>query len=317
MVGAGQNTIPLKPVVFRQGEDPARAFEEIRKNVLKRLGEELPKAFPRYAPQQSNFTTADSRLLSDDNLRAAIFPRTPLTVADIPTISPKIKQSKITEQELKAFGVVGSYTKIRDKEEVDLYDVYLHASLFVLPTTLPTLRDALDHPETFKDTRPNVNDSGRCFLPTQEAACYLKVGAFRAGGTMVLANEYGEASLIFHRHPFCTDSAGNVFVSENVPFMDGLKLYQPILFEKENGDQEERTLSLANGVTIWEGLAGWVMSSSFLAPHERQRTTFASGGGLNEILAVLKYKQESANRSAIVSGSVAQNAGAKTPVESH
>ena len=276
-------------IVFRAGQDNSGTLKVLEKKLKREASQYVDKAYSRHAPQKRSLLTAVRQFVSAENLITAIFPDRPLCAEDIPILQPKIKEADVPLDQMRQFGVLTSYDKVKDAD-----DVYLYSGLYVLSAPEEEARSAVNHQENYKYLRPHVNESKLCHLPSGEQAYYTELGAIGFNVGIILFSDELEHGSHFHLQPTCTDAEGHVFNTDSiVEHMDGFKIYTPITVEK-NGVQEERTLAFGTNITIWGGLPGAAMS---LVSDSRKRKSYSMAGA-SEILVVLKQKAFSAKASA-------------------
>lgn len=254
-------------------------IQPIREKLFHRAQNKFSLAFPKYQAQRGEILGALQQLLNGENIKAALLPPKPLQKKDIGPLAPRIKEKEVSLAELKEYGVIPSYDFVGAK------DIYIHSSLYALPAAYPFSREASFHPEEYREMRPSIVESRRCNLPTGEPAYLAKMRVLKFGGSMVVHTPPVQDGVgHFHLAPKCIDSEGNIYETDNVRFLDGIKIYHPVAIERD-GKRTETTIVLSATITVWDGLTGKVMKK-FGSAEDHARTYGL--GGLSEILAVLK-----------------------------
>lgn len=247
----------------------------------------FPKGFPQYTAAQEAFRSSFQKLLTDDHLRMVLFPKAPLFDANktaVKEFARKIKRDSISEEELIDSGVVTVYAPILPEE-----DVYLLASLYVLPASVSDSMAVSGHPEEYKETRPHIEDSRLCRLPPEKPvtfAYYSAMSAFGFASSMVMGVTREENGFQFHLQPSCTTAQNEELKTENVARFDGMQVYYPVTVEQD-GVKKERTLAISGSVGLWVGASAWAMKH--FVPAKTKRTGYACGPA-TEILAVIKSR---------------------------
>ncbi|MBI5300437.1 MAG: hypothetical protein HY877_09150 [Deltaproteobacteria bacterium] len=143
------------------------------------------------------------------------------------------------------------------------------------------------HPEEYKETRPHIEDSRLCRLPSEKLATfayYSAMSAFGFGSSMVMGVTREESGFQFHLEPSCVTAQNEELKTENVVRFDGMQVYLPVTIEQD-GVKKERTLALSGSVGLWAGASSWAMKHFVSA--KIKRTGYACGPA-TEILAVIK-----------------------------
>lgn len=277
--------------VFRRNQNPNETIQNLSVDVYQTLAGYFSSVFPRYQPQQDRIVFGLASLLKQENMQRVLFPAQTMERAEA-ALKARIKKKEIDSAELGERGVVPFYALVKPAADNrggdDLYDVYLLASLYVLPASAAVSKEATLKPEEYPRIKPHVNESFSCRFSAGGHGYFLAVGALNFGGAMAVKVDDSDGRVgHFHLAKQCTDGRGAVHSTENVLHLDGLKIYTPILIE-ENGGMVEKTLVLSASIVVMGGAPAWGLHQL-----SRIKKDFFSGsaltyglGGLGEIWMV-------------------------------
>lgn len=263
-------------------------YNRIQGRLLALAQDYFALGFPRYSPQREKIIDALRKLTAVGRIRSVLFPANPFRREEVRPLEPKVKNKEISLEELQKRGVIPSYDLIKpsgdDNGGDDSHDVYLHASLYVLPAPPSFAKNAVSHPEEYKNIRPYITESNLCTLPSGAPGYFVKVNAIGFGGAMVVNPQWADEKVVhFHLEQKCTDNQNEEYETDNVYHFDGFKIYQPIWIEKD-GKEVEYTLVLSATISIFGGLTAFGLATMSDASQEE-----AYGlGSASEILMVLK-----------------------------
>lgn len=260
------------------GSDPGQQNQTavaLQQELLQQTQTNFSLAFPQQQSQRGKILQAFQKLLALENMRAALFPKRRMRREEIASLIPQAKNTEIPLERLKEWGVIPSFTK----------NLYLHASLYVLPGPLPFARVASSQSHEYALFRPHVQKSLSCRLPNGDPAYYVELGAFGFVSAMAVGvKQKDEAVHHYHLADKCLDNHQTALQTTDVAVMDGMKIYLPIQIEEE-GRLVDKTFVLSTTITIWAGLKGWGIEK--LGGQADNEVTYGSSS-FSEILAVLR-----------------------------
>lgn len=272
-------------------------IQSLRVGLYQTADQYFSLGFPRYQPQKDRILYALALLLTEENVHHALFPKRPLLKGELPSVKDRIKSKEVDLVELRERGVFPSFTLVKPASDNrgggDPYNVYLHASLYVLPAGWAFARQATYQPERYQELKPHVNASLLCAPSAGTRGYYLEVGALNFGGAMAVKTEDPNETIgHFHLVKECRDAQGVTHQTENIFHLDGMKIFLP--FEVvENGTRVAKTLVLSAAITVLGGATAWSLDQ--LSRHQKsfpQDNAFTYGlGGLSEIWMVIEASQ--------------------------
>lgn len=276
--------------------NPYARIHSLRRDLTQVATDNFSLGFDRYQPQRQAVLSAFTSLLSRENLQSVLFPRKPLRSEELGPLEDRVKNKKTPLEELNDFGVIPLHALVKpagdDRGGNDEFDVYLFASLYVLPASPPLAKRATLKPEKYKDLKPHVLESFVCHPSPGLPGYYVKFGGWGITGAMAIRTEDPSENFgHFHLAPSCKNSAGQTHQTENVFHVDGMKIYLPVRVQEEEG-WADKTVVLSASIVVMGGVVGWTIRK-FGSP---EKSALAYGlGGLSEMAMVLRDKSQRQN----------------------
>lgn len=281
--------------IFPRGNPYAR-IHSLRRDISQAAKDNFELGFGRYQLQREAILSTFTSLLSRENLQSVLFPKKPLRTEALGSLEDRIKNKKIPLEGLIGFGVIPTHALVKpaddDRGGNDEFDVYLFASLYVLPASPPLAKQATLKPERYKELKPHVQESFVCNPSPGHAGYYVKFGGWGITGGMAVRTEDPLENIgHFHLAPMCRDRAGQTHETDNVYHMDGMKIYLPVRIQEEGG-WVEKTVVLSASIVVLGGAIAWTVRQ--LGSPEKSSLAYGLGG-LSEITMVLRDKSRTQN----------------------